>query len=85
NEEWIGTPRGNQAPPGNRAPPVPGGSLIRIELGAYVGACERDRAVTACAEAPGAAVIFAPVDRLRGRLSGIRDPDGQIWRLAASA
>ena len=70
------------APEGNRAPHALGGSpvAIRIELGAFA----RVDKTSARAEAAGAEVVIAPTDRPWGRLSEVRDPEGHIWRLAAS-
>ena len=67
----------------NRAPGAYGGSPVamRIELGDP----ERVDLTTAKARAAGAEVIVAPTERPWGRLAEIRDPEGHIWRLAASA
>ena len=66
----------------NSSPEVLGGSpvALRLELGDAAVVDEvADRARNA-----GAEIIVEPINRPWGRLAEIRDPEGHIWRLAAS-
>ncbi|MEM9060662.1 MAG: VOC family protein [Pseudomonadota bacterium] len=70
------------APDSNRAPEALGGSPVAIRL--ELRTAERvDATAAQCIEA-GAETVIAPTDRPWGRLAEIRDPQGHIWRLAAS-
>ena len=76
-EEKTGADRANRAPDALGGSPV----AIRVEL----GSAERVDAVAAQCARAGADVLVSPVDRPWGRLAEIRDPQGHIWRLAASS
>ncbi len=66
----------------NASPDTLGGSSValRLELGDAAHVDE----IAARANTAGAQVIVEPTDRPWGRLAEVRDPEGHIWRLAAS-
>ncbi|MEL6220391.1 MAG: VOC family protein [Pseudomonadota bacterium] len=68
---------------GNGAPATLGGSPVAIRLD--LETAEAVDATFARALAAGATEVVAPLDRPWGRLAEVRDPEGHLWRLAASA
>ncbi|MEO1494524.1 MAG: VOC family protein [Pseudomonadota bacterium] len=76
-EERAGAYRANASPEALGGSPV----ALRLELGEAARVDE----TMAKATAAGAQVVVAPTDRAWGRLAEVRDPEGHIWRLAASA
>ena len=71
------------ADPVNRAPDAYGGSSVALRLN-LLTADAVDR-TAAQAIAAGATMLIPPTDRPWGRLAEVRDPQGHIWRLAATA